>query len=116
MLISAISSFEIDSRCIISPRRLLPCATTSTSMPARSCGTIVSYQYGQDAHDHVEQALRRRQDVRREACVARVVARVLRAVDVDGGGRHVEAAPPEVRLLRPWRSVVSFLSSPCSAP
>ena len=90
---------EMPSRCITSARSELPWAVTSTSSPARSWGTITSYQYGQHAGHHVGQALRRRQHVGGEQAVAGVVDRVLGAVEPDRRRGHVVAAAPDLGLL-----------------
>ena len=63
MFSSAISSSLMPSRCLTRARKQLPCAATSTTLPSMQVGAMASYQYGQQAGDHVLQAFGARDEI-----------------------------------------------------
>ncbi len=104
---------EMSSRYLTRARRLLPCAATSTRLPARMAGAIVLVPVGQEAGDRVLEALGQRQLGRasgpRSAGRGRGSAR--RSARAAAAGRRSCAArsSPAPRRTSPP-------SPPCSAP
>ncbi len=87
------------SRYFTSARRLLPCAAMTTRLPALDGGRDDLVPERQEARHGVLQALRERQVLFRQVCVAPVVAGEALVIGSERGRRDVVAAAPDLHLV-----------------